>query len=75
MSRTARTLVLLFGVAFLFAAVVVILLHAIPGPHRHVDYLVIGAIATFTSMLALFVILITTWIKSPDVFFKRRGQD
>ena len=37
----------------------------------------IGAIATFTSMLLLFLILTTTWIKTPDVFYKKRepGSD
>ena len=70
-SAAARAAVLGFGVLFVFAAVVAILLRVMPGPFRQVDYLVIGAIATFASMLLLFVVLITTWIKTPDTFYRK----
>lgn len=45
------------GVALLFAATIAILLKVIPEPHRNVDYLVIGAVATFLSMILVWVVL------------------
>lgn len=71
-SAAARAAVLGFGVLFVFAAVVAILLRVMPGPLRQVDYLVIGAMATFASMLLLFVVLTTTWIKTSNMFYKKR---
>jgi hypothetical protein len=71
-SAAARGAVLCVGVVFVFAALVAILLRVMPGPLRQVDYLVIGAIATFTSMLLLFLILVTTWIRTPNTFYKKR---
>jgi hypothetical protein len=73
-SAAARGAVLGFGIVLVFAAVVTVLLRVMPGPLRHVDYLVIGAIATFASMLLLFLILTTTWIKSPNTFYKKRDS-
>ncbi|MCL5743091.1 MAG: hypothetical protein M1541_04050, partial [Acidobacteria bacterium] len=55
-----------------FGATVTLLLHVIAGPHTEKDYLVIGGVATFATMLALFVVLITTWVKTPDVFYRKR---
>ena len=45
------------GIAVLFAASIAILLKVIPEPHRNLDYLVIGAVATFLSMILLWVAL------------------
>ena len=73
-SAAARAAVLGFGVLFVFAAVVAILLRVMPGPLRQVDYLVIGAMATFASMLLLFVVLTATWIKTPNMFYKKRDR-
>jgi hypothetical protein len=73
-SAAARAAVLGFGVLFVFAAAVAILLRVMPGPHRQVDYLVIGAIATFAAMLVLFLILTTTWVKTPNMFYKKRDS-
>jgi hypothetical protein len=62
------------GIALIFAATVGILLKLIPEPRKDTDYLVIGGIATFVAMAALFVVLITTEFKSAEVFFKRRKR-
>ena len=55
--RTSRWLTLGGGIAVLFAASIAILLKVIPEPHRNLDYLVIGAVATFLSMILLWVAL------------------
>ncbi len=74
-SAAARASMLGAGILFVFAAVAAILLRVMPGPLRQLDYLVIGAIATFTALLLLFVILTTTGTKAPNVFYKRREKD
>ncbi len=71
-TRLGRVLMLLLGLALTFAGLTAVLLKVMPGPRRETDYLVIGTLATFAMMAVLFVVLITTWIKSPDVFFRRR---
>jgi len=55
--RTSRWLTLGGGIVFLFVASITILLKVIPEPHRNLDYLVIGAVATFLSMILLWVAL------------------
>jgi hypothetical protein len=42
----------------LFAGTVAVLVNVMPGPHKPMDYLVIGAVATLLCLLALFVVLI-----------------
>lgn len=53
--RTSRLLTLGGGIVVLFVATIAILLKVIPEPHRNLDYLVIGAVATFLSMILLWV--------------------
>ena len=55
--RTSRWLTLGGGIVVLFVASITILLKVIPEPHRNLDYLVIGAVATFLSMILLWVAL------------------
>ena len=74
MSRALRILILCLALLFIFGASVAVLMRVLPGPHTEMDYLVIGAVATFATLLALFLALITTWVKSPDIFFKRRKE-
>jgi hypothetical protein len=73
-SSAARGALLSSGILLVFAVVVTVLLRVMPGPLRQMDYLVIGAVATFASMLLLFLILTTTWIKSPNTFYKKRDS-
>ena len=65
------TLAFLLPLLLVFGVSVVILLRVIPGPHSEQDYLVAGGVATFVTMLALFVVLITTWVKAPNVFYRK----
>ena len=69
-----RYISLALGVLIVFGVVAAILLRLMPGPHHETDYLVIGAVSTLVSMLALFLALITTTLKSKDVFFKKRSS-
>ena len=71
-SSRIRTPLLALALMLVFGAVVLIMFQILPGPRGKADYLVIGAVATFTTMLALFVVLITTWVKGADVFYRRR---
>ena len=50
------------GILALFIATIAILLNVIPAPHKNLDYLVIGAIATFLAMTVLWVVLMQGWL-------------
>ena len=62
------------GITLVFLVVAAIMLKVLPGPHSPTDYLVIGASATMVSMGALFVVLITGFVKNPNVFYKKRSK-
>lgn len=53
-----RTLALAALMVMLFGGTIAVLVNVMPGPHKPVDYLVIGAVATLLCLVALFVILI-----------------
>ena len=59
----------------LFLISVIVLFRVIPGPHTEGDYLIIGCLATLVSLLALFLVVITTSGKTPDVLFRRRKKE
>jgi len=73
--RGLRVLGLIAAVLVVFGTVVAIGLRLLPEPHSETDYLVIGSVATFIALGVLFVVLITSYVKSPEVFFKRREKD
>jgi quinol-cytochrome oxidoreductase complex cytochrome b subunit len=60
------------GIAVVFLVTMGIAFQLMPGPLKSTDYLVIGAIATFVSMLVLFVILTQTVGKKGQVFTKEK---
>jgi hypothetical protein len=54
------------GIAIVFFVTILIALQFMPQPLKSTDYLVVGAIATFVSMLVLFFLLLqTTGQKGP----------
>jgi hypothetical protein len=57
-----------------FVVVAAIMIKLMPSPLKDSDYLLIGSVATLVALLALFLALISTTLKSPDVFFKRRKK-
>ena len=75
MSPFQRNTVLAIGVLAIFGVTVAVLTRLMPGPHKEMDYLVIGGIATLVSMLAVFVVLVSTVYRSSDTFFKKRKKD
>lgn len=66
---------MLVGVAVaMFGISTIVLISLLPGPHTERDYFIIGCLATLVSLFALFLILISTWLKAPNPFFKRRKR-
>ena len=55
-----------------FAVTAFLLWRFIPGPLTEGDYLIIGCLSTLAALLVLFVVVISTWVKAPDPFFKKR---
>jgi Na+/melibiose symporter-like transporter len=75
MSSNASRALMLLGVAVaLFGISIIVLTRLLPGPHTERDYFIIGCLATLVSLVALFLILISTWMKTPNPFFKRRKR-
>ena len=67
-------LALAVGAVLVFVIVAFLMVQLMPQPLDNMSYLVIGSVATLVSMLALFVTLILTRMKSSDTFFKRRRK-
>lgn len=74
-STPRQVAILLLALAGVFFLVVAVLHKLMPGPRRDVDYLVMGALATFACLGVLFLVLINTWMKGHAVFFKRRKPE
>ena len=62
------------GIA-LFGITAIVLKNTLPGPLSERDYFIIGCLSTLVSLFALFLILIKTWIKGPNLFFKKRKRE
>lgn len=58
MEKRNRFLVLAAAIVVIFVATVAVLLRVIPEPHSKLDHLVIGAVATFLSMILLWVAML-----------------
>jgi hypothetical protein len=69
-----RVLLLALAGLVIFASAAVLMLRLMPGPLKDSDYLVIGSVATLVSILVVFLLLVSTTMKSKDVFFKRRKK-
>lgn len=66
------------GITVVFLVTIAIAFQLMPGPLKSTDYLVVGAIATFVSMLVLFVILTQTVGTKKQIFTKEKpskGED
>jgi hypothetical protein len=73
-SNANRTLMLLGVTVALFVISIIVLTQVLPGPHSERDYFIIGCLATLVSLFVLFLIVISTWLKTPNPFFKRRKR-
>lgn len=67
---------LMLGAAAVCVFVVVsgIMLKVMPAPLKESDYMVIGSVATLVSLGVVFLVLVSTTMKSTDVFFKKRRK-
>jgi hypothetical protein len=67
---------LLLGAAALCVFVVVagILLTVMPAPLKESDYMVIGSVSTLVALGVVFLVLVSTTMKSTDIFFKKRRK-
>ncbi len=57
-----------------FAVAAAVMLNLMPAPLKDSDYMVIGSVATVLALGAVFAVLVSTTLKSSDVFFKRRRK-
>lgn len=57
-----------------FVVVAGIMLKVMPVPLKESDYMVIGSVATLMALGVVFLVLVSTTMKSTDVFFKRRRK-
>jgi uncharacterized BrkB/YihY/UPF0761 family membrane protein len=73
-SNANRTLMLLGVTVALFGISIIVLTQLLPGPHSERDYFIIGCLATLVSLFVLFLIVISTWLKTPNPFFKKRKR-
>lgn len=73
-TAAGRALMLAASAVIVFGVTVAIGLKLVPGPRNETDYLVIGSIATLLALGVLFAVLLTTWLRSPDIFFRRRPK-
>jgi len=75
MSSNAGRALMLVGVAVaLFGISIIVITQLLPGPHTERDYFIIGCLSTLVSLFPLFLIVISTWMKTPNPFFKRRKR-
>ncbi|HYV64087.1 MAG TPA: hypothetical protein VE958_15500 [Bryobacteraceae bacterium] len=69
-----RQILLVLGGVCVFGVAAAVMLAIMPAPLKDSDYLVIGSVATLVSLLVMFLVLVATRLKSPDLFFKKRKK-
>ncbi len=69
-----RGLMLGAAAVCVFVVVAGIMLKVMPAPLKESDYMVIGSVATLVSLGVVFLVLVSTTMKSADVFFKKRRK-
>lgn len=69
-----RILILILAGLCVFAIVAAIMVKVMPGPLKDSDFMVIGSVATLVALLVLFLVLISTTMKSSNLFFKKRRK-
>ena len=75
MSSNVGRALMLAGIGItLFGISALLMVGLLPGPHSQKEYFIIGCMSTLVSLGAVFLIVITTWIKVPNPFFKRRKR-
>jgi hypothetical protein len=69
-----RFLTLALAAVCVFVVVAAVMWKLMPSPLKDSDSLLIGSVATLLALLALFLALISTSLKSQDVFVKKRKK-
>ncbi len=69
-----QTLPIVLAAILIFGVVAVVILRFMPEPIEDSDYMVAGSVATLAALLVLFLGLVSTRMKSTDVFFKKRKK-
>ena len=69
-----RQMALVLGGVCVFGVSAVVMTKLMPAPLKDSDYLVIGSVATLVALLVMFLILVSTRMKSKDLFFKKRKK-
>jgi hypothetical protein len=69
-----ETISIIFAAASIFGVVAVVILRFMPQPIEDSDYMVAGSVATLVALLVLFLGLVSTRMKTSDVFFKKRRK-
>lgn len=71
----SRVGVLVGIVLAVFGAALMVLLKIMPPPHRDVDYMVAGSIATLVALLVVFLLMLATGQKAGAAFFTKHRPD
>lgn len=75
MSQSFRRALAITAAAIgVFALSVIVGLQLTPEPRTQLDYLVIGSVATFLMLGAVFGLLLALWIKPRDFLARRRPK-
>jgi len=69
-----QNLPIILGAIVIFAGVSALLLHFMPEPVTDTDYLIAGSAGTLAALVVLFLALVSTRMKSSDVFVKKRKK-
>ncbi len=70
-----RALLIVAAAAGVFTLAAAVGLHFTPEPRTQLDYLVIGSVATFLMLGAVFGLLLALWIKPRDFLARRRQKE
>jgi hypothetical protein len=69
-----RVLIVALIAAAVFAGAVAAGLRLTPEPRTQIDYLVIGSVATFLTLGAVFGLVLFLWVKPREFLVKRRPK-
>ena len=69
-----RNLPIILGAIVVFAAVSAVILRFMPEPIEDTDYLIADSAGTLVALLVLFLSLVSTRMKTSDVFVKKRKK-
>ena len=69
-----QTVLIVLASIVIFGVVAAVILRFMPEPIEDSDYMVAGSVATLAALLVLFLGVVSTRMKSSDVFVKKRQK-